>query len=430
MIDFLLGVPVLVKVVGALSLILIVSRFCRHLIVAVLVGALALAAWSGYGAETSARIAWARVSSPGNLLLMAVVMQVMWLSAQMAATGVMEDLVAAVSARVSRRGSMAVLPAVIGLLPMPGGALFSAPLVDRVDHDNSVGPELKTRTNHWFRHIWECWWPLYPGVLMAVELTGLEIWQFMLFGIPLMLCSIGAGYLFLLRKIHPGGDTAPAPTGTAPGILPLLLPIGVVVACYAAVTLSPVVLPGVGKPNKYVPILIGLTGAILTLQAQRPIGRSEWGKILLSRRVFSMIAIVAVIRIYGAFIMSDLPDVEPLVGQMRAEMDAWGLPFLAVIMLLPFVSGVTTGLGIGSVGASFPIVISLLGPNPDLRALLATTVLAYACSYVGMLVSPVHVCLIVTSEHFNTKLLRNSLALMKPGLVVIGAALLMHLLIR
>lgn len=436
MIEAVLAVPVIIKVLAALSLILLVNRFCRHLIVSVTVGALVLALWSGHSGPAMLHIAWRGFFCARTLFLMAIIFEVIWLSSQMAASGTMKGLVAAVRARVSRRGAMAVLPAVIGLLPMPGGALFSAPLVDSCDRDGTISPALKTRTNHWFRHVWEFWWPLYPGVLLAMEITKLKVWQFMLLGIPLTLCAVAAGYVFLLRRI-PEDNAAPAEEQapeTGPGFLALILPIIVVIACYTAITVpyaaAKRIWPEVPAMNRYIPMAVGLLCAMLALQRQRPLSRRQWRDVLLSRRALNMALIVATVSIYGAFIEARLPNGEPLVGQMRAEMAEWGIPLVAIMMLLPFVSGLATGLSIGFVGASFPIVIALAGQDAPLALLLSTTVLAYGFGFVGMLLSPVHVCLIVASEYFKTRVLRNAMGLLKPAAVVLAATVAYHLLLR
>jgi len=428
MLDAVMAAPVILKVLVALVLILVVSQFYRHLIVSVAMGAVVLAFWAGHSALGAASIAWRQTISLNNIMLLVIVVQVIWLSSQMSATGVMEDLVGAVRSRVSQRASMAVLPAVIGLLPMPGGALFSAPLVDSCDVNGEVPAEVKAQTNHWFRHIWEYWWPLYPGVLLAVEVTGLEIWQFMLLQIPFTLCAVGIGYLFLLRRIEqPHARAAVERDEEAPHFLSLVLPIIVVIATYAVVKLGHAGArahwgEAVPALNRYMPMALGLLTAMFVLQLQRPLSVTKWKDIVLSRRAAMMLAIVVAVRTYGAFIEADLPNGTPLVEQMRQEMNRWGIPLLAIMMILPFFSGLATGLSVGFVGASFPIVINLLGQDPAAAVLFPTVLLAYGFGYMGMLISPVHVCLVVTSEHFDTPLLRNVRALAKPAAVMLVVA--------
>jgi integral membrane protein (TIGR00529 family) len=433
MLDLLMSAPVLLKVLVALVLILVFNRICGQLVVSVAMGTLVLAAWSGHSPAAMGRIVWGRVWSLDNTLLLVVIFQVIALSSQMSATGVMGDLLTAVRDLVSKRAAMAVLPALIGLLPMPGGALFSAPLVESCDSDGSLPAQLKALTNHWFRHVWEYWWPLYPGVLLAMQITDLEVWQFMLIGIPLTLCALVAGRVFLLHRIPPDEEPPRGRSvGTVHRVLVLLLPIFVVIGSYGVIRLLYVGLthlrPGLPEMNRYVPMLIGLCGSTLVLQLQRPLGRAQWKRVVLSRQAINMVVLVTMVRVYGAFIEAKLPDGTALVAQMHTEMAQWGIPAIAITMLLPLIAGLATGLSMGFVGASFPIVMSLVGDNPDAAVRMATAVLAYGFGYVGQLLSPVHVCLVVTSEYFRTPVLANAAGLIKPVAVVLTGALAMHFL--
>jgi hypothetical protein len=56
--------------------------------------------------------------------------------------------------------------------------------------------------------------------------------------------------------------------------------------------------------------------------------------------------------------------------------------------------------------------------------MVATTVFAYGCGYVGMILSPVHVCLVVTNEYFKTRLFSSYRYIVLPALVVFGFCLL------
>ena len=69
----------------------------------------------------------------------------------------------------------------IGLLPMIGGAMFSAPMVEEASQGLNVSRERKTFVNYWFRHSLETIFPLYPSLVLA---AGLII---IMFGIGLSL---------------------------------------------------------------------------------------------------------------------------------------------------------------------------------------------------------------------------------------------------
>ena len=429
-VELLLSIPALAKVLGTLALILILNVVTRNLMAAIAAGALALGLWSGQPLSAVGSIAWARFSSLDNLLLMMVICQIIWLSSLMAKTEVMQDMVQAVRERVSHRLSFAALPAVIGLLPMPGGAMFSAPMVDSVDEGGQLPTLLKTQTNYWFRHVWEYWWPLYPGVILALDMTGLQIWQLILAQVPVSLLAITAGYLFLLRRIPRSGGEKPAESRTGKSFLALAAPIATVIAIYAVILIA---FPAVKNISRYIPIMVGLFLSLIVLQIQRKAPWRSWTEVLLSRRTLYMTVLVAVIRIYGAMIEARLPGGMLLVEQMRGELAGVGVPESLFILIIPLISGLAVGINVGTIGASFPVVLSLLGPSPQLHVLLPTVVLAYAAGFMGQMLSPVHVCLVVTNQYFKTSLLRSLNGLLLPvAVVLVGTycfTLLLHFLL-
>ena len=416
MVAFLLSLPALIKVLGTLAVILIINWIARNLMAAIAAGALLLGLWSGQGLAEVGRIAWVRFSALDNLALMVVICQIIWLSSLMAETGVMQDMVQSVRERISHRLSFAALPSVIGLLPMPGGAMFSAPMVDSADSSGQLPSLLKTQTNYWFRHVWEYWWPLYPGVILTLGMTGLEIWQLIPAQLPVSALAIAGGYLFLLRRIPRNGEPQPAPAQEGRSFLALVAPIITVILAYAAIL---IVFPAVKNVSRYIPIMAGLFLALIVLQIQRRPGWSSWREVLLSRRTLYMTLLVAVIRIYGAMIEARLPGGTLLVEQMRAELAAAGLPEGLFVLLIPLIAGLAVGINVGTIGASLPVVMSLLGPSPPMATLLPTTVLAYAAGFMGQMLSPVHVCLVVSNQYFKTPLLRSLGGLLLPVLLVL-----------
>jgi len=377
----------------------------------------------GHSFRGIAGIAWDRFNSLDNGFLLLVVMQVVWLSTQMDRTGIMGDLVLAVHARISRKSAMAALPALIGSLPMPAGAIFSAPMVDRCDDEGNIDPQRKAQINHWFRHLWEYWWPLYPGVLVAMEITGLEVWEFALLQFPMSLIHGVAGYIFFLRKLQSPSVGREVKT-QQPDLLPLMVPIILVVFIYAMVW---VFFPSIAQFSKYLPMSLGILLSILYLQFKRPLSHKIWRDILLDTRTISLGLLVAIIRIYGAFIEHDLPDGTPLVVVMRQELESWGIPVVLMIMVIPLISGITTGIAVGFVGASLPIAVNLLGDSPAMSSLMATTLLAYTFGYMGLMLSPVHLCLLVGCEHFNTKISGCLVGLLRPASLVLLGGIVIYI---
>ncbi|HAK46447.1 MAG TPA: hypothetical protein DCO79_11085 [Spirochaeta sp.] len=423
MIELLYDTPSLIKILVSLAAIIITNKLVKNQIIGVFIGTLILSTWSGHSLGGISSIAWERFSNIDNIFLLIVVFTIIVLSSQMKESGMMDDLVGSITNRLSQNKAMAVLPAVIGLLPMPGGAVFSAPLVDSCDPEDSIDPLLKTRINYWFRHVWEYWWPLYPGVLLAIEISGLPVPTFMLLLFPITLASIAGAWFFLLRKAGKGRPVVkPSGNEKRAHIVFLLSPIIIVMGSYAVLGS---LIPALSEFTRYLPIAIGILLSIIYLQILRPLNASSWKKIFKSRIFVNMVVLVALIRIYGAFIEGRLPDGTLLMEALRGELAAAGIPAYLLIMVIPFVCGISTGIAIGTVGAAFPIVISLIGPNPDFALLASTTTLAYSFGHVGQLLSPVHVCILVSNEYFNVGLGKSLLGIIKPAIVVLAAGFLL-----
>ena len=151
---------------------------------------------------------------------------------------------------------------------------------------------------------------------------------------------------------------------------------------------------------------------------------------LFTKKSISLTAIVCVIRIYGAFIEAKLPGGIYLMDIMKEELALLNIPVIAMIILLPLICGLTTGIAVGYVGASFPIVINLIGASPSPGLLLSTAILAYGAGYIGLLFSPVHVCNLVTNQHFKTNLGKTLTGLIFPGIVFFICCILVSMVTR
>jgi len=103
---------------------------------------------------------------------------------------------------------LAIPPAIIGLLPMLGGALVSAPIVEEASQRWSLAPPWKTFYNYWFRHIWEYCWPLYVNMILAAAIIQVPIMRISTYQFPFTLLAAALGLIILFRQVRP--QEAPA----------------------------------------------------------------------------------------------------------------------------------------------------------------------------------------------------------------------------
>jgi hypothetical protein len=322
---------------------------------------------------------------------------------------------------------LAGLPALVGLLPMPGGAIFSAPLVASLDSPGELDARQRVAINYWFRHIWEYWWPLYPGVILAVRYSELPAATFFLIQIPFTFAALLGGYVFILKKTKRGnlGNSENGKIEFA-AVFSALGPIGILVIVSV---LGSAVLPKIGFTGTLSSLLSMLIGLIIAIALVFSGNSSAWKAslgMLKQTGTWQMILLVISILAFSATIKAPLDAAgTTLVTLMRDEFINTGIPLAAVIMLIPFISGMATGVAFGFVGASFPIVFALVGQNPSLGVTAATTACAYAFGYMGMMLSPIHVCFVVTVEYFKTPLFDNYRYLIGPVVTILIIALIL-----
>jgi len=105
------------------------------------------------------------------------------------------------------------------------------------------------------------------------------------------------------------------------------------------------------------------------------------------------------------------------------------IPPLLIILIMPFISGLVTGIAIGFVGTSFPLIRPMF-QHSSLFDYLSWAGLAYSFGYMGMMLSPVHLCFLVTKAYFDPGMLNSYRLLLLPTLAVMLVAALFFMMSR
>jgi integral membrane protein (TIGR00529 family) len=284
----------------------------------------------------------------------------------------------------SRRAVIVSMPMLIGMLPSLGGAYFSAPMVKEATSGLKMSPEEKAFVNYWFRHPWEYILPLYPGILLAAAVTHIPLYSLITANATYSLALLAMGFLISMRGI---GRRAVSPRAAAGGpakkneyskwlsFLPVFSVLFLVVALHIEL--------------QYALLLIV---ASLLLIYRYPL-KDVWR---ITKYGFARDVILL---IFGVMFFKQAMESSGAVTQLSSFLVKEGIPVLPIICLLPFVTGLLTGLTVGFVGSTFPLLISISGGAP-----LASMSLAFAAGFIGVLFSPLHLCLVLTREYFNADL--------------------------
>lgn len=347
------------------------------------------------------KAAWNSLSEPRSWMLMAMVSLILVLSSSLERSGLMEELLCGVRNRLaSRPWAMVLLPALIGLLPMPGGAYFSAPMLERFDPQAKLSPALKSFLNYWFRHIWEYWWPLFPAVLLTCTVAELEMWRYSLASFPVSFVAISAG-IPILAKVHPSLLQLPKTPheAQAPGGLKAMVPI--LLAILPGVLMAPLLSrAAAGEALRQLPREVWLLGGLLAAIAwiwKNPLeARRHLLRILLDPKLPRMWLTIAGVLVFKGVMQASGAALE--VGRSLVELQ---VPLGGVAVILPLIVGLVSGLPIAFVGTCFPILISMLSASGLLHLKQAWILLAFVSGFVGSLLAPTHLCLILSNEYFH-----------------------------
>lgn len=324
------------------------------------------------------------------VVLIVVIFAINALGRLMEAAGTLWRLIASLDDLIKdSRYVMATIPAAIGLLPMPGGAMLSAPFVGELGDKLEMGAEDKTLVNYWFRHIFEYAWPLYPAVIMASELTNRPLSTVMLAHAPMILVAVGVGMVMLHVRLE-RKSLAVGKQGSFWGNVVVLLEAVWPVAVVASVVgFSPYIATGKVKDLLFPAALIAVNVALIFLTK---LSRAQVAEVV--RKSFSWHTVVLVIGIYILRAMFERTNVTAGMPGLLADL---GIPSTLIIFLVPFVVGLLTGYNVAAVSTGFPALLALLNTNGDV-------LIAYCGAFVGVLVSPVHLCLILTRDYFRANL--------------------------
>ncbi len=338
---------------------------------------------------------------PKTLFLSIVVGLILVLSHSLEHSGQMMRLLNSFKGLIKRpKISLIIFPVLIGLLPMPGGAIFSAPMVKNIGREHNLTDAHLSYINYWFRHIWEYWWPLYPGILLATALAGIDLWRLVFAALPLTLVAVLAGYWPLRRVLSDGTDRQAITDPNALGVfLVQLAPIAWVIS----VGLGLGMLLPFGLPDKLLPVAkeLGLVIALITaigwVWQKNQMAWSERWVIVRQPAMLKMLYMVASILIFKG-VLED----SGAVAQLSMEMLQHRIPLMPICMVLPFLVGGVAGITIAFVGATFPIIISLIQSMGEVHLMVPYLTLALACGFVGVLLSPLHLCFLLSNEYFET----------------------------
>jgi len=315
---------------------------------------------------------------PSILLLAVVVGLIPMIGGCLELSGEMDRLVA--NMRIGVKPFLALGPALLGMLPMPGGALLSAPLVERGAAKTPA--DVKAAANVWFRHALLLVYPLGPALIASAKIASLDVYQVIPFQIPAFLIMLLLGYGFLLRQTN--GKVGANARFSLRG---LLVPMGIILAApildlllKSTLTLA---YPEIGT-------VVGVGVSLLVAIAIGRLHFADLKGILWKMQPwkFSLI-ILAMFVFLNVFKASGAPE----------SLAALLLPPVVLCVLIGFVLGLITGRIQTPTSIIIPIFVTTHGAMSP-----AAFAITYFAVFLGYIVTPIHPCISVSLEYFSTSM--------------------------
>ncbi len=270
--------------------------------------------------------------------------------------------------------AITLIPALFGFLPVPGGALMSAPLVSEISNKISLGNDKAAYVNVWFRHLIAPIYPLTQIIILTAALSGFDVVQIALYNIPLALIMYAVGFTPVYKNLRSGPTSmVNEPHRTLIFIAPLIISVFVVVL-------------GINV------VISTLIGVLTLISLVRP-KASVLTKSIFNRDVGMVIVTsYAALSVREVLVLSGFPTMF-----VSLFSDSQSTLLTMSIILVSAVLGFMLGIPTGALAVTVPLIVSVA---PEVKFVSLTLVI----TYLGYMISPSHLCLVLTLRFFKTHL--------------------------
>ncbi|MBY8991107.1 MAG: DUF401 family protein [Candidatus Lokiarchaeota archaeon] len=328
------------------------------------------------------------LTNPSILTLIIIMIFIPILGGIMEESGLMMEMIQKM--RISKKSSLMMIPALFGLLPVPGGALMSAPIVQQIDSEEDATK--KVSINVWYRHMLIMVYPLSSSLIISSFLTDINLYILVLGLFPGLIVMWLIGYITLVKNISPFTEQGERDLKRAfHNLVPILI--------------API-LDFVGRIffNFSVPELFLLIGLVFSIWLALRFGKMNFSSVkTISKKmkiwrfpliIFSMFIFLEV------FVLSGAPE----------EIAVLDLSVFLLILI-----GFFLGFATGRIQLPISIVIPIyLAPITVLTMSLIDFIFIYTSISLGYLITPLHPCVAYSTEYFETDFMKVVKVLGKP----------------
>jgi integral membrane protein (TIGR00529 family) len=302
---------------------------------------------------------------------------------------------------------VSLLPAVIGLLPVAGAALMSAPMVEAEADKLGLDKSKKTYINIWFRHAILPIYPISQFLILTVALTGTSIDSLIARQAPIVAVMIIVGYFVGLRKAkvtkNADSETELNQKANLKGLAYSFLPIIITIILTAALNVN---------------IAISTLVGVITILAITKTKLAAFKKVLKNRAIWEV-----TLAAFAALLLRNVTMASGTSQILGSALASTNLNEIVTLSVVPAALGFLLGSPTGAMALSVPILAETVTFIPKNVSLI------YISAYLGYLGAPTHLCLVFTAQYFKTSITKSYKYLIPSIIVSMTAALITYLLL-
>lgn len=332
-----------------------------------------------------------------DVIDLAILMTLIYMLAKiMQNTGAISTLITSLRTFFSKGGTLAVVPAIYGLMPVPGGALFSAPVVKEEGEEFNIHVDKKNFLNIWFRHIWFPVYPISITILTMAKLAKIEVTDVIKGNFLTFIAMIILGFFILSFFIKKSNQELEINKENKKikkdyhGFLFLLPPI---IPIFFAVFN---ILFGISLEICFI---FGVIFGILTLFYLKKIKGFEIPTLLKKSSTWEFAVVVI-----GIMVFREIFEITQANKAIFSMLQGLNIPVLVMIIVLPFILGIVTGYLLIGITLSYPLLAPFYTSTEF--SIIGFASLIFISAFVGYLISPIHLCNILSSNYLKTETTR------------------------
>jgi integral membrane protein (TIGR00529 family) len=313
---------------------------------------------------------------------------------------------------------LSALPAIIGFLPVAGGALMSAPLVDSEAEKLKLKPAKKAYVNLWFRHTIFPVYPLSQVLIITVGVTQVTMTSIILRQIPAVIVMIIMGYVIGFWKVSnpKNTETTANEESKNSNFRNFLVSFSPIIATIIVAICMELISPALAKQGFDV-LIATMVGIIVLIAITKPSPR------VLKTPLKSTGIYGVTLAAYGAFLLKGTVGASGIPQILKALLANGSVGILLFLTVIPAFLGFLTGSANGGVAISASILAGALSFSPKTAALL------FMSAYLGYVIAPTHLCFTFTANYFQCPLPKIYRYVIPSFIATIIAVLLTYFLI-